>query len=145
MINKPLITRIITLGVLSSVLINIVMNGAFYPSLLKYEAGATMAGIVREKNIPADNIYKLSGGHTWALDFYNQKPVKITSMDRVAEMRDIWVYATDSELEALSKKGLHWEEHYTADQFRITRLQARFLNPDTREQVLRKRHLVHIR
>ena len=145
MVKKPLITRILTIGVLSSVLVNVVMNGAFYPSLLKYEAGATMAEIVREKEIPVDRIYKLNSGHTWALDFYNRKPVQITSADKVNNMQNIWVYVTDKELEALGKKGVQWEEQYTADQFRITRLQARFLNPDTRKEVLRKRHLLHIK
>ena len=138
-------TKIITTAVLSAVLLNLSLNLSFYPSLLKYEAGATMAEIVREKEIPVDRIYKLNDGHTWAIDFYNRKPVQITSADKVADMQNIWVYVTDKELEALGKTGVQWEEQYTADQFRITRLQARFLNPDTRKEVLRKRHLLHIK
>lgn len=143
--KKPLLPRIVSVGVLSSVLLNLVMNTSFYPSLLKYEAGATMAEIVKEKDIPVDRIYKVSAAPSWALDFYNRHPVKITNPDEVSGMRDIWVYATDEDLDTLKKKGLQWEEQFTADQFRITRLQARFLNPDTRNEVLRKRHLLYLK
>ncbi|MDX1314549.1 MAG: glycosyltransferase family 39 protein, partial [Eudoraea sp.] len=138
-------TKIITTAVIGAVLLNLSLNSSFYPSLLKYEAGATMAEIVKEKKIPVNRIYKLSEAHTWALDFYNRKPVEITSPDQLADMKDIWIYATDKELEKLGSQGLQWEEQYTADQFRITRLQARFMNPDTRKAVVRKRHLVHLR
>ena len=142
--STPL-TKIVTIAVFSAVILNLSLNSSFYPSLLRYEAGATLAEIVKEKDIPVDRIYKLSEGHTWALDFYNQHPVKITSLEKVSDLRDIWVYATDKELEDLNKIGLQWEDQYTADQFRITRLQARFLNPDTRDEVLRKRHLVYLK
>jgi 4-amino-4-deoxy-L-arabinose transferase-like glycosyltransferase len=137
--------KIITTAVLSSILINLSLNVSFYPSLLKYEAGATMADIVKDNSIPVDRIYKLSEAHTWALDFYNRAPVKITSSERVTDMNDIWVYATDKELDLLKTKGLSWEVQYTTDQFRITRLQARFLNPDTRNEVIRKRHMVYLK
>ena len=138
-------SKIITTAVLSSVLLNLSLNLGFYPSLLKYEAGATMSEIVKEINIPADRIYKISDAHTWALDFYNREPVKITSAEMLTDMNDIWVYATDKELEILKGKGINWEQQYTTDQFRITRLQARFLNPDTRNEVIRKRHLVYLK
>ncbi|MCE2612675.1 glycosyltransferase family 39 protein [Flavobacteriaceae bacterium D16] len=137
--------KIITTAVLSATILNLSLNSSFYPSLLQYEAGATMADIVKEKNIPVNRIYKLSEAHTWALDFYNREPVKITSSERVIDMNDIWVYATDKELDVLKAKGLSWEEQYATDQFRITRLQARFLNPETRKEVIRKRHLVYLK
>ncbi|MBT8210682.1 MAG: glycosyltransferase family 39 protein, partial [Eudoraea sp.] len=50
--------KIITTAVLSAVLLNLSLNLGFYPSLLKYEAGATMAEIVKENNIPSERIYK---------------------------------------------------------------------------------------
>ena len=39
---------------------------------------------------------------------------------------------------------MHWDRHFTADQFRITRLQPKFLNPSSREQVLNSMHLIHL-
>ncbi|MGB5821660.1 MAG: glycosyltransferase family 39 protein [Saonia sp.] len=136
--------RIITLSVYSSLLLNAVLNAHFYPSLLKYQAGSTMAGIVAENKIPVDNIIKLSDRHTWALDFYNRKPVGISSISDITDMHNVWVYVTDEELVELRNIGVDWDKQYTADQFRITRLQAKFMDPATRKKVLNKMYLIHV-
>ena len=136
--------KIITIGAISSVLLNGVLNMHFYPSLLEYQAGSTMAKTIEKNNIDTDNIYKISGAHTWALDFYNQDPVKIASVGDLKYRKDIWVYASDKELDILKDSGFDWDRQLTEKQFRITRLQGKFLNPNTRKKVLNKMHLVHI-
>jgi 4-amino-4-deoxy-L-arabinose transferase-like glycosyltransferase len=136
--------RIITVSAISSVLLNGVLNTHFYPSLLKYQAGSTMANTIERQKISADNIYKISKNHTWGLDFYNQRPVKIASIGQLANKKNIWVYANDQELKELRESGFDWDRQLTEKQFRITRLQGRFLNPDTRKRVIGKMHLVHI-
>lgn len=142
--REPYYLRIITLSVYSSLLLNGVMNLHFYPSLLEYQAGSTMAKKVREHNIPVDSIYKINNRHTWALDFYNKKPVDIVSSLDLIDKSDIWVYASDKDLEQLLSEGYHWHEQITIDQFRITRLQVKFLNPHTRQKTLNKMHLVQL-
>lgn len=136
--------RIITLSVYSSLLLNVVLNTHFYPSLLTYQAGSTMAQTVREHNVPVDAIYKLSTEHTWALDFYNKEPVKIATYDDIKNKRDFWIYATDEQLRELQSRGFDWDRQFTENQFRITRLQKRFLDPTTRKKVLNKMHLIHV-
>lgn len=136
--------RIITLSVYSSLLLNFVMHSHFYPSLLQYQAGSTMAKEVAERGIPVDGIYKISERYSWALDFYNRKPVKIISEEELLKMHEVWVYATDEELETLENLGFHWHDQITVDQFRITRLTLKFLNPSTRAKKLNKMHLVYL-
>ncbi|WP_430967655.1 ArnT family glycosyltransferase [Spongiimicrobium sp. 2-473A-2-J] len=136
--------RIITLSVYSSLLLNAVLNTHFYPSLLEYQAGSSMAKVVARNNIPVDNICKLSRQHTWALDFYNKRPVMISSISQIKYKKDIWVYVSDSELDQLRNFGFDWDKQYTVDQFRTTRLSLKFLDPTTRKKVLNKMHLVHI-
>ncbi len=136
--------RIVTLSVYASLLLNGVMNMHFYPELLKYQAGSTMVQKVKEFDIPVDNIYKISERHTWALDFYNKNPVKITTMANLPKMNDVWVYLSDEELGKLREADLDWDKQITVDNFRITRLQLKFLEPSTRHKVLKKMHLVHI-
>lgn len=136
--------RIVTLSVYASLLLNGVMNMHFYPELLKYQAGSTMAQKVKEFDIPVDNIYKISERHTWALDFYNKNPVNITTMANLPKMNDVWVYLSDEELGKLREADLDWDKQITVDNFRITRLQLKFLEPSTRHKVLKKMHLVHI-
>lgn len=136
--------RIITLSVCSSLLLNGVLNTQFYPSLLKYQGGSNMAKKVKENNIDVDAIYKFSGDYSWALDFYNKKPVKIASLEDLADKNDFWIYANDKDLRELIEAGFDWDKQLTVDQFRITRLQLKFLEPSTRAKKLNKMHLVHI-
>ena len=103
-----------------------------------------MAKIVGEKNIPVDNIYKIGEDYTWALDFYNERPVKLSSLDTVKTTKNIWVYANQNELEELRNAGVDWDKQYSVKQFRITRLQAKFLNPNTRYKVLNNMYLIHV-
>ncbi|UOY05949.1 glycosyltransferase family 39 protein [Muricauda sp. SCSIO 64092] len=136
--------RLITLSVYASLLLNGIMNLHFYPSLLEYQGGSTMAKKIAENGISVDNIYKLSDRHTWALDFYNQQPVKTIPLAELVNKRDIWVYATSNELEKLRQAGVDWEEELSVYQFRITRLQLKFLEPTNRLKKLDNMHLVHI-
>lgn len=136
--------KIVTVAIFSSLLLNGLMNAHFYPKLLQYQGGSTMAQQVKVENIPVDKIYKINERYTWALDFYDQDPVDIVSASDLKNMKDVWVYATDKELERLKQEGIDWNNQITVDQFRITRLQIKFLNPNTREEKLNKMHLVHL-
>ncbi len=136
--------RIITCAVMASVLLNVILNTHFYPSLLKYQAGSSMAQEIRKNNIPTDNIYKVSEDPTWSLDFYNRKPVKISTIDQIRTKNDVWAYVTDEQLTQMRNKGLDWDIQYSKNQFHITRLQAKFLDPASRKKVLNAMHLVHI-
>ncbi len=136
--------RIITIAAYASLLLNVVLNAHFYPSLLKYQAGSEMAQVVAENDIPVDKIYKLSARHTWSLDFYNKHPVHISSIAGIMDKKNIWVYATDIELRELNNMGFDWDQQFSEDHFRITRLQGKFLDPSTRNKVVEKMHLIHI-
>jgi 4-amino-4-deoxy-L-arabinose transferase-like glycosyltransferase len=136
--------RIITLSVYSALLLNAVLNLHFYPNLLTYQAGSSMAQIIAEGDIPVDKIYKTSDRHTWSLDFYNQSPVSHISYQDLKKRKDIWLYVSDTEIRELQEQGFDWDRQYTRPNFRITRLSAKFLNPSTRKSTLDKMHLIHI-
>lgn len=136
--------RIITVSVIGSLMLNAVLNTHFFPELLKYQAGSSMAKIVAEKEIPVDNIYKLSGCRTWALDFYNKEPVKPISINKILNKKNIWLYSTELQLRELHNLGYDWDRQYQVDQFKISHLQTKFLDPSTRKSVLNKMYLIHI-
>jgi competence CoiA-like predicted nuclease len=136
--------RIITIAASASLLLNMVMNLHFYPNLLEYQAGSSIAEVVEEQEIPVDVIYKLSEEHTWALDFYNRMPVKITTVENLVDKDNIWVYASGEELELLKDAGLDWNKQFSVNDFRITRLQVKFLDPASRKKILHEKYLIHI-
>jgi len=141
---KDPLKRVVGISVYTAVLLNLVMNSHFYPSLLKYQAGSEMADLIERESLEIDTIYKLSDQYTWSLDFYFGKPLEIRSLNQLPANSATWVYADDKERQQLQDAGISWDREYTADQFRISRLQARFLNPETRPEVLRKRYLLRI-
>ncbi len=141
--------RIVTISVYSSLLLNSVLNLHFYPSLLSYQGGSTMAKVVVEENIPVDNIYRLYtandwGFNTWALDFYNKRPISAMNLENVKNKQDVWLYVNNQDLEKLHEKGVDWDRQYTRPNFKISRLNAKFLNPATRKKTLEKIHLIHV-
>lgn len=136
--------KLITISVCASLLLNAVLNLHFYPNLLNFQGGSSMAKVIKQKDIPVDRIYKVSPNYTWSLDFYNQYPVQITTPDLLNDKKDIWVYVSDEDMSELQNNGLEWDTQISVDQFRITRLQGKFLNPNTRKKVTRKMYLLHI-
>lgn len=137
--------RLMGISLYGSILLNLVLNGHFYPSLLEYQGGSAMADRMEAESLEPDTLYKLSDEHTWALDFYFGKPLEIVHIADLSEAPEtIWLYTDPKELEKLRDAGILWDTEYIVDQFRISRLQGRFLNPGTRSEVLRKRHLVRI-
>jgi 4-amino-4-deoxy-L-arabinose transferase-like glycosyltransferase len=142
--RESIYLQIVTISICASLLLNGLLNTHFYPKLLEYQGGSTMADKVEENNIPVEKIYKISNRHTWSLDFYNQKPVEIVSLSELSNRTGIWIYATDKELDELLNEGYHWHEQITVDQFRITRLQLKFLNPNTRQQKVNQMHLIQL-
>jgi 4-amino-4-deoxy-L-arabinose transferase-like glycosyltransferase len=141
---KDPLKRVVGVSVYAAVLLNTVLNAHFYPALLKYQGGSEMANLIKEESLPIDTLYKLSDQHTWALDFYFGKPLEIIATDQLPAKEVTWVYGDEKEKERLRKAGISWDREYTVYQFRISRLQARFLNPGTRPEVLRKRYLLRI-
>lgn len=142
--NTGIYSRIVLVSVASSLLLNVVLNLHFYPSLLKYQAGSTMADIVEINKIPVSDIYKISEMHTWALDFYDRYPVRKTTPEDLHRLNDVWIYASENDLQQLKEERLLWDKEYKADQFRITRLQARFLDPSRRGDILDTMYLIHL-
>lgn len=137
--------RVLGIGLYGSILLNLMLNGQFYPALLAYQGGSAMAERIEEEALEVDTIYKLNEQHTWALDFYFGKPLQILSLSELTGRSEAtWIYADPKEREALKNRGIKWNRELTVDQFRISRLQARFLNPETRPEVLRKKHLLLI-
>jgi len=126
-----------------------VLNLHFYPNLLMYQGGSTMAKVVADENIPVDKIYKLNspgdwGFNTWSMDFYNKRPISRMKLMNVTNDQGIWIYANDKDLKMLREKGVDWDRQYIRPNFKITQLNLKFLNPAKRKKSLDRMHLIHV-
>ncbi len=140
--------KIITVTVLGAVLANTVMNGYFYPNLLRdYQSGYQFALKIQELNIDKNDVYRVNEKYSWALDFYNQRPTPLVTNSEIIEknkQQDVWLYIDDLELKQLDSIGIHFDKKIEATQFRVTRLSLKFLNANTRHKVLKTKYLAHV-
>jgi endo-1,4-beta-mannosidase len=122
------------------------LNTGFYPKLLRYQAGKTVSEkIMQSSYISPDKVYKWGNAHSWAMDFGLRSPLKIVDqLEDFKALSSVWVYLTESQLEALSTTDISYTIEFWVPSYRITRLKASFLNPETRLKALDKRYLVFL-
>ena len=136
--------RLVGLSLWAAIFLNGIMNAHFYPELLRYQGGSEVAFQLKNKFPEAGMIHKLGDGHSWAMDFYTGRPLIPTRADRLKSDRVQWLYLDGKQLQELAEQGIEFDTLIRADQFRISRLQPKFLNPETRKEVLRKRYLIRV-
>lgn len=150
--KEETLSKLITITVVASVLVNIVMNAHFYPKLLNYQAGSTIAREINTQGINPVTVYKVGTLATWALDFYTQHLTPSLSIDEIEEklaLSDsndpIWLYVDEPNLQRIKEEGIPIKETIKAASFRITKLTFKFVNPNTREAQLKYQYLVRVR
>ncbi len=111
--------------------INLFLNVAVYPALLKYQVGTTIGKWVKTQNIPTDKtfIYKK---HIWHSLHFNANAI-IPHKDSINTMAVGEFIITPKEnlvdFEARNKK---FDIVYAMDSYEVSRLNLSFLNPKTR-------------
>jgi 4-amino-4-deoxy-L-arabinose transferase-like glycosyltransferase len=148
-INSPKIVlryKHLILGVLSTMSFALFMNLSFYPTILKYQAGAESALYINDK-FPQYNVIA-TGLDDWLLDYYLKS--KLARIEDIAELKkiqtdpDILIYTDDNFLKSMKESNLNYSVLKSFDYFHTTRLNMKFINHLTREKSLGKRYLVKI-
>lgn len=125
-------------------LANIYLNSTFYKNLIEnYQADTQIAKFVERENLTQENIFVYDRLHSWALDW---------SLDRTTptmEENELKLQQKPYYL-VISDENLHQIEHlqhsvvFTANEFRVTRLSFKFINPKTRASQVNQFFLVKI-
>jgi 4-amino-4-deoxy-L-arabinose transferase-like glycosyltransferase len=141
--DKEIGRKIIIISVLTSVLVNVLMNGNFYPQLVKYDAGTTLSMEVKQRKIPVQNIYKYQEyNHTF--DFYTQHLTPTINLQQIKnQQQNIWIITNEEGYQEI-KKLVTVSDVISKKEYGITRLNGKFLNPNRREQMLRNSYLIKI-
>ena len=123
--------------------VNIFLNTAFYPTLLQFQLGNTVADIINNKNLPKENVFMYGVGNDYALHFYGnhifQQKVSIASM----QPTDYLITAKDS-LPIITQKFPKNKVLYSGRSYGVTQLTKEFLNPATRESTVDKYVIVKL-
>ena len=128
--------------------VNLLLNIHFYPQLLSYQSGTSVAKYIQENQIPVNNVYAYENS-SHSLDFYLNTIVPIvknkSEISRQLDNQDfIWLVANKKNKEHIDSFYLNAQTVKEFNSFRISLLNSQFLNPATRSSVLSKIYLIKI-
>jgi 4-amino-4-deoxy-L-arabinose transferase-like glycosyltransferase len=139
--------RLVVPTSLVAIAVNLLINGNFYPKLLAYQSGNTLARYIEEKEINRENIYYFNT-ISRAFDFYTQKSIPEIDTSQLRKLVDagkrIYIYIQDSQIPDLKRLKVSYTLEKQVPNFRVTKLNIQFLNPVTRESSLQKTDLIRI-
>lgn len=141
------VQRLIYLLTLTIVFGYFIMNYHVYPRLLDYQTSGIYGRYIREHHIPATRIYNFTDKDN-AMDFYAQDIIPnyeprqqyITQAFQPGN----FVIASQELLQAMSNSGISYRILLEKENYRVTLLTVKFLNPVTRPEVLKKRYLIQV-
>jgi hypothetical protein len=142
--QKPL-SKITAVSVTGIALVNIILNGFFYPQLLRYEGGLNLAKLSREKQIDPADVYYYNT-YNFAFDFDTEHLAPTFSLEEIINKsgRAYWLLTDAPGLDSLKQSQVPVAETIESEHFHITRLKLAFLNPATRPKTLDRLYLLKI-
>lgn len=115
--------------------VNIFLNSAFYPTLIKYQIGNTVADVIAKQQLPKERVSIYGAGNDYTLHFYGnyifKQKANIAQLDSV----DIILTPKDS-IAVVTAKFPASKILYNGRSYGVTQLTKEFLDPATRETVI---------
>jgi len=129
-------------------MVNLVMQANFYPQILNYQGGSTLAKEVKDRPIPHERIF-FFGMHSFSFDFKSAYLHPIINLgevyDLVNDNDSIYLYVNNDGIEHLEGlESLSVEVVLSKPAFHVSRLKFNFINPETRESVLDPHYLIRV-
>lgn len=145
--RTPGLTRVLSLGLVCMLWVNILLSGHVYPALLTYQSDNQAARLYVEHAQPGEPLYALAE-HGHALDYYSGTIVPIAlQTDEIAKVvaaKAIWLYTDDVHYTELQQRFVAIAQTYPLVEYPVTKLSIPFVNPVTRAGTLRKRYLLYL-
>lgn len=135
--------KAVSLSVATMALVFFLLNSNFYPQLLKYQAGESLATITKGKVNPAD-VYVLPNSYSASYVFYSSSQFKRFDDSLLQSGKKVWLLTEPGPLEKLKEEGYETGQVYSATHFRITKLSLKFVNPATRDKECSSMMIVEI-
>lgn len=123
--------------------VNLILNGQAYPRLLTYQSTSQVGKWLRQhpKELKQFATYRT---HMHAIDFYSRTIVNSRSDFRELTPKDQYIYTDEQGVKDLEVHQIPFVVMKTYQDFAVTRLTIRFLNPKTRDEAVGRRFLVRV-
>jgi 4-amino-4-deoxy-L-arabinose transferase-like glycosyltransferase len=127
--------------------LNLILNLHFYPNLLQYQSGSQVAAYIHQQQIPVD-LVGAYGMYQHSLDFNLGKIAKVYEdpgqIIQDASAKVVWLYCDEEAKKYLESQGVMIKEEIEFQHFHVTKLNLKFLNPEQREEQLKKVYLLKL-
>ena len=144
LLNAKIQHKLLVISLACIMALNLFMSLWFYPQLLHYQAGNNAGKFISRMNIDRDHfyMYQFQGNRT-SLHFYSRRIVKtISSFETVPD--NTYLLTMDEGLDTIRSSGRLHQIVYQGLDFRVSTLNAGFINKDTRSGVCKKYYIVRL-
>lgn len=124
--------------------LNLFLNAAFYPALLKYQLGSSSGRFIHEKHIPTDRIFIYKDEDRHSLDFYAQHIIAHKEEASTVKPGD-FLLLQSFRLAELDNSHFIYNEIYKNNEYSVSNLSLKFLNPHSRPAKLLPYSIVEIK
>ncbi|MDQ3140990.1 MAG: glycosyltransferase family 39 protein [Bacteroidota bacterium] len=123
-----------------SISINLLLSGIFYPNILKYQTGNSLATFIKERNLDPEDIAAFQFNPGRSLDFYLNADIPM-----VDTLSDHSLFITDETgKNLLEESRKEMEILFEGNAHPVSTLSMKFLNPLTRVAQCEKYYLLNI-
>lgn len=138
--------RIVFPSVLAIVAVNIIINGFFYPQLLKYQGTVQLANFIKSENINPEKVYTYKCNFH-SLDFYSESIIKgVYGINQLKNLNENdFIIVPEEKMEEVKTSNINYTPVENFYYYPITLLKGKFLSPDTREKELRRLNLIKLK
>jgi 4-amino-4-deoxy-L-arabinose transferase-like glycosyltransferase len=109
------------------------LNGNFYPHLLKYQGGNELAFVIKGKLNPAD-VYFWKETQSSSFVFYTASLRKQFADSVLQPGKRIWLLFDTRDEEQVKQAGYKLGQRYSTPDYEVTKLDIKFMNPATRKK-----------
>jgi len=137
--------RIVQLTALTAIVSYFLLNSNFYPQVLRYQAGQTLAKKLLHdhgEDVPA-TAYLDGFERSNSFDFQLGQIIPDTSIPALAALKTpLMIYTGENGKSELERQDISFGIQYEASEFHVSRLSVPFLRPETRQSRLQKHYLL---
>jgi len=127
-----LLQKAVLIPVLSTAFVFFLLNTNFYPKLLTYQGGNEMARLYANK-VDVHNVYYWDFTDEYSWYFHTNTLTKRFDSSVLSNKEKIWMLADSSMVKDIRAGGYVIGQQYAVQDYRITRLKMKFINPATRD------------
>ncbi len=140
------VASVVIISVLTAAFVNVLLNGSFYPEILRYQGGSNLAAEAKKLPLQKADAY-IYNVKCFAFDFYTASlstQILLDDVKNKAGKENMYILTNGQGLDSLRNAAIPVTIAAQSDQYHVTTLTLKFINPATRKNALDKFYLLQV-